>query len=54
MKKFSLLALTFLVTSFHANCQDTLRLMNGRVIEVSIRDISEMKISYQLKNAKKS
>lgn len=53
MKKFSLLALTFLVASFYANCQDTLRLMNGRVIEVSIRDISEMKISYQLKNAKK-
>jgi len=54
MKKFSLFTLLFIVGSFSANCQDTLRLLNGKVIEVSIGSVSDEVISFQYKNSKKA
>ncbi len=54
MKKYSLFALLFILGSFYANCQDTLRLLNGKVIEVSIGSVSEEVITFQFKNTKKS
>ena len=52
MKNYSLFALLFIVGSFYANCQDTLRLLNGKVMEVSIGSVSDEVISFQHKNSK--
>ncbi|MFT6199118.1 MAG: hypothetical protein ACJARP_000396 [Vicingaceae bacterium] len=54
MKNVYLMVLLFVVASFSANCQDTLRLMNGSEINVKIEVISEGSISFQPLNSKKT
>lgn len=54
MKNIYSMMLLFVVASFSANCQDTLRLMNGSEINVKIEVISEGSISFQPLNSKKT
>jgi uncharacterized protein YlzI (FlbEa/FlbD family) len=54
MNKYLSLTLLFVVASLHANCQDTLRLMNGNVLEVSIDSVSERVISFQSRSSTKT
>ena len=54
MKNIYSMVLLFVVASFSANCQDTLRLMNGSEINVKIEVTSESSISFQPLNSKKT
>lgn len=54
MKNISLFICVFLAGSFYANCQDTLRLMNGKVLDVSIGTVFDTIISFKVKGSKKS
>ena len=54
MKKISLFICVLLVGSFYANCQDTLRLMNGKVLDVSIETVFDTIISVKVKGSRKS